>query len=192
MLAYAEVMSDQQPTPEAPRDSETAPQPDNPGAAAPTPAAPPPPSGSSEPPVWPAHAAAPAPPPYPGSPAPTASPVGYPAPGYPVGYPAPGYGAPGYAYPTPPTTSTNAIVGLVLAILSWVLCPIVPAIVALVLAKNSDEEIRASGGRVSGEGLNIATRIVSWINIGVWGAILLIVGAFFLVLFVAGIASSSR
>ena len=65
-----------------------------------------------------------------------------------------------------PPTSTNAIVGLVLAIVSWVICPIIAAIVALVLAHSSDKEIKASGGTIGGAGLNTATRIIAWINIG--------------------------
>ncbi|MGA0980791.1 MAG: DUF2510 domain-containing protein, partial [Candidatus Nanopelagicales bacterium] len=66
-----------------------------------------------------------------------------------------------------PTTSTNAVIGLILAIVSWVICPIIAAIVALVLARSSDKEITASQGRVDGSGLNTATRIIAWLNIGV-------------------------
>lgn len=83
---------------------------------------------------------------------------------------------------TAPTTSTNAVIGLVLAILSWLVCPIIAAVVALVLAHNSDKEIAASGGRLTGTGMNKATRIISWINIvvsvlaGIAFAILAIVG----------------
>lgn len=66
-----------------------------------------------------------------------------------------------------PTTSTNAVIGLILAIVSWVICPIIAAIVALVLARSSDKEIKASQGRVDGAGLNTATRIIAWLNIGV-------------------------
>ena len=81
-----------------------------------------------------------------------------------------------------PTTSTKAIVGLVLAILSWLLCPVIAAIPALFVARASDKEIAASGGRISGAGLNTATRIVAWINIaasilaGIVLAILAILG----------------
>ena len=64
-------------------------------------------------------------------------------------------------------TSMNAIVGLILAIVSWVVCPIIAAIAALVLARSSDKEIKASGGTVDGSGLNTATRIIAWLNIGV-------------------------
>lgn len=72
--------------------------------------------------------------------------------------PSPGVGA-------APPTSTNAIVGLVLAIVSWLLCPVIAAIAALLVARASDKEIRASDGRVGGAGLNTATRIIAWINI---------------------------
>jgi hypothetical protein len=84
-----------------------------------------------------------------------------------------------------------AVVGLILSILSWVICPVVPAIVALVLASKSNQEIAASGGRVGGEGLNTATKIVSWINIGLYAAIAVVLGAIFLIAIVAGAASGN-
>jgi hypothetical protein len=124
------------------------------------------------------------PPPYPGQ-------AAYAAPGYPgyppAGYPPPGY--PPYGYPPAQTTSTKAVIALILSILSWVLCPVIPAIVALVLVKQSNEEIAASQGRVGGEGLNTASKIVSWINIGLYAAIAVIFGAIFLIALVAGAAS---
>jgi len=183
-LIYPGCMSDQQPTPETPRPGDG---PAASGPAVPPQGAVPPPPIPPPPPVWPAHAAGDAgqgaavPPAYP------------PAPGY-AYPPPPGYPAQGYAYPAPgyapaPTTSTNAIVGLVLAITSWIVCPIILAIVALVLAKKSGEEIAASQGRVGGGGLNTATKILSWINIGLYAAILVIVGAAFLIALVAGAAS---
>lgn len=81
------------------------------------------------------------------------------------------------------TTSTNAIVGLVLAIVSWVVCPIIAAIVALVLAHASDKEIKASDGEVGGSGLNTATRIIAWLNI----AISVVAGIVIVVLAIAGV-----
>ncbi len=201
-------MSDQQPTPEAPRDDAAAGQPPQPvppvpsGAPAqPTSTEPP---TQAAPPVWPAHAAGDTPNPAAGGgDAPAAPPPGaYPPPpaGYAApGYPPPAYPAPGYAYPPPgypgyapaPTTSTSAVVGLVLAIASWAVCPIVLAIVALVLAKKSGDEIAASGGRVGGEGLNTATKILSWINIGLYAAVVIILGAIFLIALVLGAASGT-
>ena len=196
-------MSDQQPTPEAPRE--------DPGSVTPAPMAAggpaaPPPGGPAQPPVpqppAPSAPAAPAPPVWPahaaeGDPAAgqtAAYPPAAPAPGY--GYPPPGYPPQGYAYPPPGyvpavTTSTSAIVGLVLAIASWVVCPIVLAIVALVLAKKSGDEIAASGGRVGGEGLNTATKVVAWINIGLYAAVVVIFGAIFLIALVLGAASGT-
>jgi len=82
-------------------------------------------------------------------------------------------------------------VGLVLAVASWIVCPIVLAIVALILAKKSNDEIAASQGRVGGEGLNTATKVVAWINIGLYAAIFIIFGAIFLIALVAGALSGA-
>ena len=91
-----------------------------------------------------------------------------------------------------PTTSTNAIIGLVLAIVSWVICPIIAAIVALVLARSSGKEIKASQGRVGGAGLNTATRIIAWLNIGVSivAGLVVIVLTVLGVIFAANVAST--
>jgi hypothetical protein len=94
-------------------------------------------------------------------------------PGYPVsgepsgGYSGPGYPAAGYApaYPAQPQTESKAITGLILAIVSWFICPVVTAIVALVLASQSNRDIDASGGRLQGRGLNTATKWIAWANI---------------------------
>jgi len=100
--------------------------------------------------------------------------------------------APAAAPVTGPITSTNAIIGLVLAIVSWVVCPIIAAIVALVLAHSSSKEIAASDGRVGGAGLNTATRIIAWINIGISLLSGLVIAALvgFGVLFATNIAST--
>lgn len=117
-----------------------------------------------------------APPPQSGSYGP---PQGY---GPPPGYGAPGYGpppVPGAPYPgwqPAPQTDGKAIAVLVLAICSWVVFPVIPAIVALALAPGASRDIAASGGRLTGEGLIRAGRIVAWINlIGILGFILLMV-----------------
>lgn len=107
-----------------------------------------------------------------------------PAATWPAAYPAAAYPEP-MAPPAAPVamgqTSSNAIVALILAVVSWAVCPIIPAIVALVLAASAAKEIAASGGRIQGQGLVTAARIVSWVNIGIWAAVL-VIGAFFLVL----------
>lgn len=112
-----------------------------------------------------------------GAPAMPPAPPG-PPPAYPSAYGAPG-AAPMYA-PAPPT-STNAIIAFVLSIVSWAVCPIIPAIVALVLAASAQKEIAAGQGRVQGGGLVTAAKVISWINIGFWAAIL-VIGVFFVVL----------
>jgi hypothetical protein len=91
---------------------------------------------------------------------------------------------------TAPQTSSNAIVALVLSITSWVVCPIIFAIVALVFANMASKEIKASGGRVTGEGLVTGAKVVAWINIGLWAALIL-VGIFaFAIIAIAGGMSS--
>ena len=140
-----------------------APPPEDRPQGSPPPGGPPPPPGYGGPP--PGYAAPP--------PGYTAPPPGYPPPGYgpPPGYPQPpAYGGqPGWGQPQwgpVPQTSTRAVVALILAIGSFVVCPLVPAVIALVLAAQARDEIAASGGRIGGEGLVTASRVVAWINIG--------------------------
>ena len=164
--------------------SDTTPPADEPQSSLPLPDAAPAPDAATPieaaPAQWPAEG-------YPAVPeytAPPAYPAAYPAEGSGAGYPPPAY--PAYppapaAAPAGPQTSSNAIIALILAIVSWAVCPVIPAIVALVLAGSAAKEIAASGGRIQGAGLVTAARIVSWVNIGLWAAIL-VVGAFFLVL----------
>lgn len=111
---------------------------------------------------------------------PAAPPPAYPTvpPGAPVAYAAAYPQAP---YQAGPKTSSNAIIALVLSIAAWAVCPIVPAIVSLVFASMASKEIDASGDRIQGRTMVTAARIVSWINIGFYAAVI-VVGAFVLVL----------
>lgn len=126
-------------------------------------------TGAAAPPQWPAA----------GYPPPAYPPAGYPA--APAGYPP---AVPVYQAPAP--TSTNAVVALVLAVASWVVCPIVAAVVALIFAHQGDKEIAASGGRVQGQGLITAAKWVAWINIGLMVAGIVAMGFVFLMIAVAG------
>ncbi len=74
------------------------------------------------------------------------------------------------AYGPAPQASNNAVAALVLSIVSWV-CPIIPAIIALVFASKARREILASNGWVTGTGLVTSAKIVAGINIGFWVAI---------------------
>jgi hypothetical protein len=66
----------------------------------------------------------------------------------------------------------------VLAICSFMVCPFIPAVIALAMVPGSRRTIYASGGSVSGLGVLTATKIIAWINIGlgvvVLGGIILI------------------
>jgi len=116
----------------------------------------------------------------------------YPPPAYPPQGAAgagPGYGTPAPAAPPygpVPQTSNSAIVALVLSIVSWVVCPVIPAIVALVFANKADKEIAASNGWVTGGGLVTASKIVAWINIGLYAGLIAIGLIFFLILAAGG------
>jgi hypothetical protein len=78
------------------------------------------------------------------------------------------------------------VVALVLALLSWVLCPVVLAVAGLVLARSAEREIAASNGWVGGGGLVTATRWVAWINI-----VLAVVAVVVALLFLIGAAVTS-
>jgi hypothetical protein len=120
-------------------------------------------------------------------------PTGYygPPPGYGSYGPPPSYGTPPIGPPPlvpswapPPQTSGTAIAALVLACCSWFVFPVIPAIVGLVLASSAQNDIDASGGRLTGDGLLTATRWVAWANIAVCIGGLLLVLLFFSAFFV--------
>lgn len=85
-----------------------------------------------------------------------------------------------------PQQNSSALIGLILAAVSWASCPIVLAIVGLVLANKGDKEIKASNGWQTGESLVKAARWLAWLNIIIYG--LLFVGyiVFFVVLAATG------
>ena len=67
-----------------------------------------------------------------------------------------------------------AIAGLSCAILS-VLIPIVPAVAALYLAAASDQRLAEAEGRLSGEGLNQASRVIAWLTMAFQILVLVVV-----------------
>ena len=80
------------------------------------------------------------------------------------GQPVQGYGAPP-AFSGPTQTESKAIIALVCAIASWVVFPTLPAIAALMIGKTARQEIRQSGGRLTGDGLVTAARVIAWANL---------------------------
>jgi len=98
--------------------------------------------------------------------------------------PPPGYG---YGVPQPRQTSSDAIVALVLAILSWAVCPLVLAVVALIFAGKASRSIAASQGMLDGSGMVTAARIIAWINI----ALSILFFGFFIVALIVGAFSTT-
>jgi hypothetical protein len=73
---------------------------------------------------------------------------------------------------TAPRTEGTAVAALILSIVSWVLCPIIAAVVALVLAHVAGNKIDASGGRLTGNGLVRAAQIIAWIHIALFTVVM--------------------
>ena len=122
----------------------------------------------------------------------------YVQPGYgqPPAFGQPPYGPPGYGPPAygqhsgygladyrgaPKETESKAVVALVLAIASFVVFPLIPAIASLVMVPVARRSITASQGRLGGEGLLTAAKVFAWINIG-----LALLAVAFIVFVVAG------
>ena len=80
----------------------------------------------------------------------------------------PGGGAYYAGGPVRPTEGT-ATGALVCSILSWVVCPVVLALVALVLASQARRKIAESGGALDGDSQVKAAKWIAWINIGLFG-----------------------
>jgi hypothetical protein len=58
------------------------------------------------------------------------------------------------------------VAALVCGIASFVVCPVLPAVAAVILAPGAKRKIRESGGRLDGEGMATAGQVLGWINIG--------------------------
>ncbi|MEE3849160.1 DUF4190 domain-containing protein [Gordonia sp. LSe1-13] len=120
---------------------------------------------------------------------------GYGAPEYGTpGYSAPGYGAPQYGaaqygpggYPVIRQTNGKAIAALVCGIGSFLVCPGVLGVVAVILGNSARDEIARSAGTQDGEGMAKAGAILGWISIALVLAALLV----FLLVLVVGAAVS--
>ncbi len=159
-----------------------------PGYVPPTPGNVPPTGGG-----WPAPGLPGSPYGAPGPPPPSGPPSSPPYQGYTP--PPPGYGPPPSAYGTYPSygygaaprrTDGTAITALILAIVSFVVCPVIPAVIALAMIPSSRRTIMASGGTVEGLGLLTAAKVIAWIHLG-----LVLVGVAFFVVAVAISAGTS-
>jgi hypothetical protein len=65
-------------------------------------------------------------------------------------------------------TSTLAIISLVAGIASWLIVPVIGAIVAIITGNKAKKEIAAGAGSLGGEGLAKAGVILGWANLAVF------------------------
>ena len=80
-------------------------------------------------------------------------------------------------------TSNLAVTSLVAGILGWTLVPLLGTIVAIVTGHMARKEIRASGGRMDGDGLAIGGLVLGWVSAALW-----VVGVLVFFLFLGGLA----
>jgi hypothetical protein len=66
-------------------------------------------------------------------------------------------------------TSTLATIALILGALSWFLIPIIGGIGAVITGHMARNEIRRSGGQISGDGLALAGLVLGYLNVGLAG-----------------------
>lgn len=76
---------------------------------------------------------------------------------------------------TRPSTEGNAMAALIVAIASFVVCPGIAAIIALVLAGSAKRSILRSGDTREGLGIVLAARIIAWANIAVLSLVIIAV-----------------
>lgn len=74
-----------------------------------------------------------------------------------------------------PQTDDKAVISLVLGILSLVSFSIFAGIPAIIVGKMSRDNIRASSGRLTGEGMATAGIVMGWISVGLAILILLVI-----------------
>jgi uncharacterized membrane protein YjgN (DUF898 family) len=108
--------------------------------------------------------------------------------------PAPANVAPGNAsavivpqYVAAPTED-KAIISMILGILALVSFSILAGIPAIILGKMSRDNIRASSGRLSGEGMATAGIVMGWVSVGLVGLAVLVV--LVIIIFAAAAAST--
>lgn len=97
--------------------------------------------------------------------------------------PAPAYTQSG-GYAATPQQSPNALIALVLGVISILLLvlpgsSLLTAVPAIIVGKNASNEIRASNGQLTGEGMAQAGRVLGWITIGLSVIGLVLLCAFF-------------
>jgi hypothetical protein len=83
--------------------------------------------------------------------------------------------------------SNLAIISLISGILSWVLLPLIGAIVAVITGHMARREIRQSGGQLAGDGLALIGLVLGYVQIAL-GFLGICAGLLFFVIAVAASA----
>lgn len=68
-------------------------------------------------------------------------------------------------YYVPPQTSGLATASLIFGIISWVVLPLLGAIIAIICGHAAKSEIRASGGRLTGDGSATIGLVLGYIQL---------------------------
>lgn len=129
-----------------------------------------------------------APAPYPGTPGvvPGAQP-GYP--GYSGYAAAPGYPtAPYYPGPMPRKTNGMAIASLTLSIASWIVIPLIGAVLGVIFGHIALGQLRRSDGAEEGRGLAIAGLAVGYVHMVIW----LLVGLVVVIIVLVATAAAAQ
>jgi hypothetical protein len=82
------------------------------------------------------------------------------------------------------STSTLAVISLVCGILGWTIMPMLGSLVAVITGHLARSEIRASQGRLEGDGLALAGLVLGWASIAI--GVLMVIGV---LLFFGGLAA---
>jgi len=80
------------------------------------------------------------------------------------------------------TTSTTAVISLIFGILSWILLPVIGAVVAIVCGHMARSEIKRSGGAIDGDAFAIAGLLLGWTHV-----VLLVSAVVIAILFFGGL-----
>ena len=77
------------------------------------------------------------------------------------------------------TTSTAAVVSLVFGILSWLVLPVLGAVIAVVAGHMARAEIRRANGALDGDGLAIGGLVLGWLHLVLMVLLVLAIFLFF-------------
>lgn len=79
---------------------------------------------------------------------------------------------------TPRRTESTAVIALICAVGSWLVLPLILAVVALLLARRAESTIASMPEQLSGTGMVTAARVLAWLNLLLVAMIIAFVAAF--------------